>query len=162
MAALVPVIVVEADCEWRWWAGALISMAEVGNCIAFVGGSFYLAVDLAPAFAATLFGLSNFSMAINGFIAPMAVALLTPNGTRHEWRLVFWSAAALNVLGIIIFILWGSAETLPWATLDSPSSDCKRENATGQKTIDRKFTMKIHRKLKGKKRQNNDKNAPEQ
>ncbi|XP_045615396.1 uncharacterized transporter slc-17.2 [Procambarus clarkii] len=114
LAGLTPLVVVEAPCEWRWWASVALLMVVMGNCMMFVGGYQYTPVDLAPPYAATLSGLANSFTGLNGLMAPMVVAYLTPTGSRAEWRLVFWVSAILGLLGIGVFLIWGSADTLSW------------------------------------------------
>ncbi|XP_071530545.1 uncharacterized transporter slc-17.2-like [Panulirus ornatus] len=116
LAGMTPVLVVEAPYEWRWLAASTLLLVVVGNCMMFVGGYFYTPIDLAPSFAATLSGMINIFTGINGLLAPILVAHMTPTGSRNEWRKVFWVSAAIHLLGIFTFLIWGSAETLPWAT----------------------------------------------
>ncbi|XP_045118466.1 uncharacterized transporter slc-17.2-like [Portunus trituberculatus] len=123
LAGLTPLVVVEIGCEWRWAAAAFLLVVVVGNCTAFVGGYYYTPVDLAPPWAATLAGLSSTFIGLNGLVAPIAVAYLTPTGSREEWRQVFWVSGVLYLAGAIVFVIWGSAEPLPWINKYAPNTE---------------------------------------
>ncbi|XP_069943690.1 uncharacterized transporter slc-17.2-like isoform X2 [Cherax quadricarinatus] len=127
LANLTPLVVVEAPCEWRWAAAMSLLLVVMGQCMLFVGGYQYTPIDLVPPYAATLSGLANSFNGLNGLVVPIVVAYLTPTGSRAEWRLVFWVSAVLSFLGILVFIIWGSAERLPWVpTTRSHSRDQKK------------------------------------
>lgn len=78
MAGLTPMVVVEIGCAWRWVGAAFLLVVVAGNCTAFVGGYYYTPVDLAPPWAATLSGLTSTFIGLNGLMAPLVVAHLTP------------------------------------------------------------------------------------
>lgn len=59
-------------------AASFLLVVVAGNCTAFVGGYYYTPVDLAPPWAATLSGLASTFIGLNGLVAPLAVAYLTP------------------------------------------------------------------------------------
>ncbi|CAL4062086.1 unnamed protein product, partial [Meganyctiphanes norvegica] len=115
LAALSPVLMVELGCTWRQYAVIPLTLAQVGHCLAFVNGYLFAPMDLTPSFAATLTGISNAIQGVNAIFAPLVVYRLTPTGVVSEWRLVFWIAAILYLLGAAVFALWGSAKPLPWA-----------------------------------------------
>lgn len=83
MAGFTPLLVVEIGCAWRWVGAALLLLVVAGNCTAFVGGYYYTPVDLAPPWAATLSGLTSTFIGLNGLVAPLVVAHLTPTVLTH-------------------------------------------------------------------------------
>ncbi|XP_041369223.1 sialin-like isoform X3 [Gigantopelta aegis] len=73
-------------------------------------------VDIAPAYAGILFGISNSIAAVTGFISPVVVGVITTKGqTRTEWQYVFFISAAIYVFGAIFYIIFASGELQPWA-----------------------------------------------
>nr|XP_053643100.1 uncharacterized transporter slc-17.2-like [Cherax quadricarinatus] len=102
-------------------------LVVMGQCMLFVGGYQYTPIDLVPPYAATLSGLANSFNGLNGLVVPIVVAYLTPTGSRAEWRLVFWVSAVLSFLGILVFIIWGSAERLPWVPTTRSHSSLSRK-----------------------------------
>ncbi|KAM7292703.1 hypothetical protein ISCGN_025841 [Ixodes scapularis] len=112
--ALCLMAVTATPCErtlavfWFWLAIALISFANSGfNCTH---------VDMAPAFAGTLFGITNCIGNTTGIIAPQVVGFLTETHNNVDnWRLVFYITATVYTLGAVLFIAFGSAEPQEWA-----------------------------------------------
>ncbi|KAK3870700.1 hypothetical protein Pcinc_024081 [Petrolisthes cinctipes] len=79
LAGVTPIVVVEVEwCGWRGLAAAALALVVVGNCMSFVGGYYYTPVDLVPSCAATLSGLASTFIGLNGLLAPILVAWLTP------------------------------------------------------------------------------------
>ncbi|XP_055900366.1 sialin-like isoform X1 [Biomphalaria glabrata] len=73
-------------------------------------------VDIAPAFAGILFGISNSLAAVTGFISPVIVGVITEERqTRLEWQIVFYIAAAIYIFGAIFFVIFASGELQSWS-----------------------------------------------
>lgn len=72
------------------------------------------ALDLSPNYSGTLMALVNGIGAFTGILTPHIVALLAPNDTYIEWRLVFWIVFGVFVLTNIIFVLYASGEVQYW------------------------------------------------
>ncbi|CAN8003494.1 unnamed protein product, partial [Ixodes pacificus] len=112
--ALCLMAVTATPCErtlavfWFWLAIALISFANSGfNCTH---------IDMAPAFAGTLFGITNCIGNTTGIIAPQVVGFLTKTHNNVDnWRLVFYITATVYTIGAVLFIAFGSAEPQEWA-----------------------------------------------
>ncbi|XP_059148786.1 uncharacterized transporter slc-17.2-like [Physella acuta] len=76
-------------------------------------------VDIAPAFAGILFGISNSLAAVTGFISPVIVGVITnEKQTRAEWQIVFYIAAAIYLFGAVFFIIFASGELQPWSRVE--------------------------------------------
>jgi len=74
-------------------------------------------LDLAPAYAGTLMGITNMIATIPGFVGPSVVGALTyKNQTRKAWRNVFFVSAGVYVFGTIFYCIFGSGKKQPWAT----------------------------------------------
>ncbi|XP_077519408.1 putative inorganic phosphate cotransporter [Amblyomma americanum] len=118
--ALCLLAVTMAPCErllavfWFWMAISLISFANSGfNCTH---------VDMAPAFAGTLYGITNCIGNTTGIIAPQVVGFLTEAHNNVEnWKTVFYITAAIYSVGGLLFLLFGSAEPQEWA-MDVPTT----------------------------------------
>ena len=87
-----------------------IALMSIGNMIgAFaLGGWGSNHMDIAPRHSGTLMGISNTAGTIPGIIG-VAVSGLILQWT-DSWVLVFQVAAALNVFGMVFFLIFGSAK----------------------------------------------------
>jgi len=73
-------------------------------------------LDLAPLHAGKIMGLTHFVGSLGSIAAPHAVGALTCNrSTRSEWQNIFFLAAAVLVVGALIFVIFGSGELQSWA-----------------------------------------------
>ena len=79
-------------------------------------------LDLAPLHAGKIMGLTHGISMLSGFAAPLAVSALTNrHSTRSSWQNVFFLTAAIQVVGAIIFVIFGSGDRQPWADHDTIS-----------------------------------------
>jgi MFS family permease len=101
------------SCERPYLAVAMISLALGFKGLHFPGVMVNHA-DIAPPFAAVMFGIANSIGTSSGIFAPMVVGLLTPNGTQEEWRNVFYVCAGILCFGTIVFCLFADGEVQPW------------------------------------------------
>ncbi|CAF4930865.1 unnamed protein product [Pieris macdunnoughi] len=89
--------------------------------------------DLAPNFAATLYGIANGIGNTAGFVTPLVTAYFTKNGNGFaEWRPVFFTGASLYIIAAVYFILFGTGETQKWNYIE-PEED-KRPSASSNDT----------------------------
>ena len=72
-------------------------------------------LDIAPRYAGILLGISNCLATIPGIFSPVVVGILTPNETQAEWRSVFFIAAGIYAVGMIVYACFASGEKQPWA-----------------------------------------------
>jgi MFS transporter, ACS family, solute carrier family 17 (sodium-dependent inorganic phosphate cotransporter), other len=96
--------------------------------------------DLAPNFAGSVFGFTNFFATCSGFISPLVVSYFTRENvseklfywfrevyqqscnfqsTMNEWRNVFILDGTLYILSAIFFMIFGSGEVQKWNKRDS-------------------------------------------
>lgn len=95
--------------------------------------------DLAPNFAASVFGLVNFFATTSGFLSPLVVSYFTREKVRRqffpsfrhamrklrfqstmsEWRYIFALDGTLYIASALFFMLFGSAEVQKWNRKDS-------------------------------------------
>ena len=99
----------------RTFALVTITGAVVGSNMAFSTEAANQ-LDLAPLHAGKIMGLA-FTVANLGAIGgPLAVGVMTSEqSTRSEWQSVFWLSAGINVVGAIVFVVFGSGERQSWA-----------------------------------------------
>ena len=90
---------------------------------AMMGGYLFSIFELAPSYAGILTGITNTFGVITGFVCPMVVTLLTPNGTRDEWLNVFYLAAGITIFGSVMYLLFGSSKLQEWAVPPSQRKD---------------------------------------
>lgn len=93
--------------------------------------------DLAPNFAASVFGFTNFFATSSGFISPLVVSYFTSEkvsslptidsfvliirlqSTMSEWRNVFILDGSLYIASAIFFMFFGSGEVQRWNKVKS-------------------------------------------
>uniref|UniRef100_A0A4D5R9M0 Vesicular glutamate transporter 2 n=1 Tax=Scolopendra viridis TaxID=118503 RepID=A0A4D5R9M0_SCOVI len=107
------------SCHERYYAVVCITFTQALGGIAFAGGFFYNHVDIAPQFAGILMGMTNCLAQLPGILSPTIAGLITPNGIRSEWAIVFYLCTAMYALGAISYLIMGTAEKQPWA-MDKP------------------------------------------
>nr|XP_009666528.1 PREDICTED: sodium-dependent phosphate transport protein 3-like [Struthio camelus australis] len=72
-------------------------------------------IDIAPRYAGFLLGITNTFGIVSGIIAPTAVGLLISQDRQTGWRNAFFVSAALNVFGLIFYVVFGSGTIQDWA-----------------------------------------------
>jgi len=81
-------------------------------------------LDLAPLHAGKIMGLTHSISMLSGIAAPLAVSALTNrHSTRLQWQNVFFLTAAVQVVGAIIFVIFGSGDRQHWADHDAISTE---------------------------------------
>ena len=75
-------------------------------------------LDIAPTHASVLMGISNTFATIPGIISPMLTGFIVQTKSEDEWRLVFYIAAGIYLVGCVIYWFWASGEVQPWAKED--------------------------------------------
>ncbi|KAK9300538.1 hypothetical protein QLX08_006865 [Tetragonisca angustula] len=89
-------------------------------------------IDLSPNFAGTMMSITNCIASITAIIAPVVCNMIVYEKNVNQWNVVFYLAAAIYVLGNLIFIVFGSSEIQPW---NNP------ENANVQKQSEKELTV---------------------
>ncbi|XP_028676314.1 sialin [Erpetoichthys calabaricus] len=75
-------------------------------------------LDIAPAYAGILLGITNTFATIPGMVGPIIAKALTPSNTVEEWQIVFYISAAINVFGAVVFSIFGKGVVQTWAVAD--------------------------------------------
>ncbi|CAK9823013.1 Putative inorganic phosphate cotransporter [Anthophora retusa] len=86
-------------------------------------------IDIAPNFAGTLVAITNCVATIPGFVVPIFVGKLTHgNQTIGAWKIIFFATAALYIVEIIVYTIFGSGEEQPWN--ETRSTDEEKNDQT--------------------------------
>ncbi|KAG4066526.1 hypothetical protein HA402_007162 [Bradysia odoriphaga] len=72
-------------------------------------------LDIAPDFASVVLGFSNTFSCLTGIISPILTGELVQNQDIDEWRIVFYIAGGIHVVGGVIYWFWCSGEIQPWS-----------------------------------------------
>lgn len=83
---------------------------------------------MAPTFAASLMGLSNFGSNVPGLLVPtISNELVGNNKSLESWSVLFYLTAGVSAFGGVFFILFASAKLQPW----DPESELHQNNNYG-------------------------------
>ncbi|KAK7098468.1 sialin-like [Littorina saxatilis] len=105
--------------------GVVLLTVGVSMCGFQYGSGFIVnAGDIAPRYAGIIFGISNTFGTIPGFLAPIAIGIITSEQTQAQWRTVFFICAGIYTFGTIFYLICGSGDLQTWArhelTLEIP------------------------------------------
>lgn len=76
-------------------------------------------LDIAPKYAGITFGITNSLASIPGTAAPALVGFLTSQDILEGWRKIFFISAAINVFGMLFYIVFGEGTVQDWAKEDN-------------------------------------------
>ena len=94
---------------------AAMFVAAAGSAVAFICAGVNQ-LDLAPLHAGKIMGLTYSVASIALVGAPHAAGVLTSRqSTRSQWQNVFYLAAAIQFVGAVVFVLFGSGKRQRWA-----------------------------------------------
>lgn len=100
--------------EDRVWSVLIITFTLTLNG-AVTGGYLGNALDIAPNFSGTIFGMANTLSSLGGFLSSYIVGKLTNNNqTFEQWRIVFWIMVATYMCGALVFLIFGTTKTQSW------------------------------------------------
>lgn len=104
------------------WSGcnSMLVLAMLAGAGAFQGAVYSANqmnhIALSPRFAGTMYGITNAAGNTCGFLAPYIIGrIIRGSATVDTWRMVFYLAAFLNVLGNFFYMMFASAEEQPWS-----------------------------------------------
>ncbi|XP_040823589.1 probable small intestine urate exporter [Ochotona curzoniae] len=88
-------------------------------CIFFAGipqaGSIVNIIDIAPRYTSFIKGLTQLCASIAGAIAPTVAGILINQDSELGWRNIFLIASAINIVGLIFYLIFGQAHEQTWA-----------------------------------------------
>lgn len=107
------------DCTSAVGAVILLTIGVAMSGCQYGSGFVINPGDIAPRFAGIIFGFSNTFATIPGFLAPIAIGIITSEQTQAQWQQVFFISAAIYTFGTIFYIIFGSGEIQHWAVQDT-------------------------------------------
>lgn len=94
---------------------------------AMSAGSMANILDVAPNFSGTITGIINTFSSIGGWLSAILVAILTEESqTFDQWRHVFWMLGGLYALGAVFFVVFATAETEKWNSVEVGEGETKK------------------------------------
>lgn len=109
------------------------------------GGDAPMVPEMAPNLVGTAFGFANTMRCASGFIAPALIGFIIGDDvnsfslidislslilffcfqikSESKWFLTFHIISGLQIIALIIFLVFATAEPLPWATINSDTED---------------------------------------
>ncbi|XP_071955398.1 vesicular glutamate transporter 1-like isoform X2 [Antedon mediterranea] len=79
--------------------------------------------DFAPLHSGVISGIMFSIGACGGFIGTSILGALTEtNNTLGQWKIQFWILAAVQMFGLLVFLILASGETQEWANPKEPSA----------------------------------------
>ena len=85
-------------------------------------------LDLAPHHAGKIMGLSKFVATVASIVAPQVTGAVTyHSSTRSEWQKVFFLTAGIQILGAIVFVVFGSGDRQSWAVMTDVEANVQQQ-----------------------------------
>ncbi|KAG7308789.1 hypothetical protein JYU34_006023 [Plutella xylostella] len=108
------------------WAGCdRVAVTTLLSVTAAFGGAVYAGnqmnhIDLSPQFAGTMYGITNATSNICGFLAPYVIGRIisSEQQTLGQWREVFYLAAAVDLGANLFYLFFASTEEQDWSKSD--------------------------------------------
>eukprot|EP00092_Neocalanus_flemingeri_P024646 GFUD01026731.1.p1 GENE.GFUD01026731.1~~GFUD01026731.1.p1 ORF type:complete len:504 (+),score=120.85 GFUD01026731.1:68-1579(+) len=115
-------------CQEKVAHVALLALGLTLHELAMTGGFYFSHSELAGPYSGVLFGITNTFAQIPGFLTPLLVSTMTQHGSLEEWYQVFLLAGVVNVVGGLVYLLFGKCDLQPWAVeTEDMEEDGKRE-----------------------------------
>ncbi|XP_055988331.1 probable small intestine urate exporter isoform X2 [Sorex fumeus] len=76
-------------------------------------------IDIAPRYVSFLKGVSEVFSNMVGAISPAVSGYLISQDSEFGWRNVFFLSTAINIVGLIFYVIFGQAEIQDWAREDT-------------------------------------------
>jgi len=105
----------------------VMSTGTAGLC---ASGFIVSLIDMAPAYAGILMGITNTLAPVSGIIGPEVVgALIYSESTRSQWLKVFYITTAIYCFGAAVFVAFGSGEIQDWAAVPQTTADSEERDS---------------------------------
>ncbi|CAG5124088.1 unnamed protein product [Candidula unifasciata] len=152
LATLIPAVVIIycgfLDCTRRFEATVLLMTAVALIGLQFGCGYLNNFADIAPSHAAVMYGMSSTFSTVSVIIASALIKSIVYVTHHSHWRMILFLIAAIDVIGCVIFMVFGTADIEDWAKMPSgentPSSTIISEvraralHWTSQRTLQRR------------------------
>ncbi|KAG5896952.1 hypothetical protein JTB14_024799 [Gonioctena quinquepunctata] len=96
-----------------WEINAALSVTVFTGALFFNGavtaGYLSNALDIAPHFSGTIFGLANTLSSLGGWVSTEIVAIVTEDSnTFDSWKYIFWMLVGTYVFGAVFYLVFGT------------------------------------------------------
>ncbi|XP_023234204.1 sialin-like [Centruroides sculpturatus] len=108
----------------------IIILVMTSGFMGFVGGGdIPIIMNMAPKYTGPLYGLTGGMATVSGFLSPYVAGLFLDKnqGSMVQWSYVYYLSAGFCLLGLVIFLVFGSAELQPWADNDSEEAEVEEK-----------------------------------
>jgi MFS family permease len=87
-----------------------------------------IVADMAPHFSGTLFGITYSVASAMGFVAPFVVGYILDlePGNNEQWKVVFFTIGAVQLVGALFFNIFATAEVQTWGLV--PQNTVQKQN----------------------------------
>ncbi|XP_043848078.1 probable small intestine urate exporter isoform X2 [Dromiciops gliroides] len=72
-------------------------------------------LDIAPRYASFIMGLQTVFMSISALISPIVTGYFIKQDAATGWKNVFFLSSAINLLGMVFYLIFGQADIQDWA-----------------------------------------------
>lgn len=88
------------------------------------------ALDIAPNYSGTIFGIGNCIASLSGYVSTKWVAMITQDDQSfNQWKYVFWTLVSVNILGMVFYWFTASGKQQQWSIANTTKvKDAKIEN----------------------------------
>ncbi|KAG5896957.1 hypothetical protein JTB14_024804 [Gonioctena quinquepunctata] len=98
-----------------WGFNAALSVTVFTGALFFNGavtaGYLSNALDIAPNFSGTIFGLANTLSSLGGWVSTKIVAIVTEtHSTFDTWKYIFWMLVGTYVFGAVFYLVFGTGK----------------------------------------------------
>ncbi|XP_060522058.1 sialin isoform X1 [Cylas formicarius] len=116
--------------EAFWGINAALSVSVFTISLFFNGavtaGYLANALDIAPNFSGTIFGLANTLSSFGGWLSTKIVAVLTKDeSTFDTWKYVFWVLVFTYIFGGLVYLIFGTGKIQHWNSAKTYPEDGK-------------------------------------
>ncbi|CAG9773623.1 unnamed protein product [Ceutorhynchus assimilis] len=120
-AILIPAFLMMIQAIWGMNAALSVSVFTISLFFngAVTAGYLANALDIAPNFSGTIFGLANTLSSFGGWLSTKIVAILTVEVSTFEtWKYVFWILVLTYLFGAVFYLIFGSGKLQKWNNPD--------------------------------------------
>lgn len=107
-----------------WGKTSVISVTVFTSALFFNGavtaGYLSNALDIAPNFSGTIFGMANTLSSISGWVSTKIVAVITETeSTFRTWSYIFWILAGTYAFATVVYLIFGTGKLQKFNSVDS-------------------------------------------
>uniref|UniRef100_A0A0P5XE04 Sialin n=1 Tax=Daphnia magna TaxID=35525 RepID=A0A0P5XE04_9CRUS len=120
--AIMMFIVSQLPPEKKYIIIGLITIGYAMFEFAWMGGFSFAFMDMAPDYVGIIQGINNTIGLMPGFIMPVVISNMTPEGTPEQWSYVFIMFGGLYTAACLIFLIFGNSELQSWGKAKDPGN----------------------------------------